>query len=334
MTSPYAPVGSLTEEEVGDVLLAATAAPSLHNSQPWRFRCTDSTIELFADLRRELPAADPDHREMMLGCGAALLNLRLAIRMLNVATDVRLLPDPRRPDLLAVIRPEGFARATENDRLLAAAITRRHTNRRPFLDNAVPESLCGRMRDAARAEQAWLAVVPVQQQPRLRALMTHAHLAQRADPAFVAEWEKWTGRAAGQEDGVSAGSAGLRPQPQDVWMMRDFGIGPGSGRPSGKDFEADPLIAVIGSFHDLPLAQLQAGQAMQRVLLTATAGGLSSSFLSQIVEVPEARAGLRELIGGAVWPQTVLRLGYGSPAPATARRGLREVVDSGEALTK
>jgi hypothetical protein len=58
----FGPVGSLTEEEVAQVLVAATAAPSLHNSQPWRFRCIDSTIELRADLGRELPATDPDHR--------------------------------------------------------------------------------------------------------------------------------------------------------------------------------------------------------------------------------------------------------------------------------
>src|ERR1700712_4028560 len=128
VTGPCTPVGSLTEEEVQGVLVAATAAPSLHNSQPWRFRCTDATIEVHADLTRELPATDPEHREMMLGCGAALLNLRLAIRMLNVATDVRLLPDPKRPELLAELRPEGFARATDNDRMLAAAITHRHTS--------------------------------------------------------------------------------------------------------------------------------------------------------------------------------------------------------------
>lgn len=97
----------------------------------------------------------------------------------------------------------------------------------------------------------------------------------------------------------------------------------------GKDFEGDPLITVIGSFNDLPLAQLQAGQAMQRMLLTATAAGLSASFLSQVIEVPEARRQLRELISGALWPQAVLRLGYGTPISATARRSPAEVVGSG-----
>ena len=331
MRDLFGPAGSLTEEEVAQVLVAATAAPSLHNSQPWRFRCIDSTIELRADLGRELPATDPDHREMILACGAALLNLRLAIRMLNVAADVRLLPDPKQPELLAVVRPDGFARATESDQLLAGAIFRRHTSRRPFLDEPVPEALSGRMRDAARSEQAWMAIVPIHQQPALRALLTRAHRIQSASPTFVAEWQRWTGRPSGSDDGVAAASAGQQPRQEDLLIMRDFGAGSAAGQP-GKNFETDPLVAVIGSFHDLPLGQLQAGQAMQRVLLTATASGLSSSFLSQVVEVQEPRAGLRELVGGGVWPQAVLRLGYGFAGSPTPRRNLGEVVDVDESL--
>jgi len=60
---------------------------------------------------------------------------------------------------------------------------------------------------------------------------------------------------------------------------------------------------------------------MQRVLLVAAIAGLSASFLSQLVEVPATRKQLRELIGGGLWPQTVLRLGYRSPVPPTPRRG-------------
>ena len=296
------------------------AAPSLHNSQPWRLECNANSCELHADHARELPAADPDHREMMLACGAALLNLRLAIRALGVAADVRLLPDPSRPTLLAVIRPQGATQATAEDQKLAAAIFRRHTNRRPFLDRAVPQSLWGALRQAARSEQGWLAMVPPVKQSALRGLMDSAHRTQRADPRFVDEWRKWTGRSADSVDGVAVASSGIVPEPQDLWMKRDFSGGQGRFRVAGKDFESDPLVAVIGSFDDLPLAQLRAGQAMQRVLLTATVEGLSASFLSQVVEVPQTRRQLRTLIGGGLWPQTVLRLGYGPSAPASRRR--------------
>lgn len=327
--NPFIQVGCLTEDQVRSAITAATLAPSLHNSQPWRFRCTPISIELHADLSRELPAADPDRREMLLACGAALLNLRLAIRTCGVDTDVRIIPDPTDPTLLASILPGGHISATSADRKLCAAISLRHTDRRPFLNEPVPEALRNSLRQATRVEQAWLATVSPAQQSQLRDLLALAHRSQQDNAPFMAEWARWTGREGHSVDGVLADSAGPRPEQQDMWVLRDFSAGTARTRLPGKDFESDPLIAVIGSFNDLPLAQLQAGQAMQRMLLTATAAGLSASFLSQVIEVPGARRQLRELIGGALWPQAVLRLGYSTPISATPRRSPAEVVGSG-----
>jgi nitroreductase len=325
MNIRWAPVGSLTEVQVPVVLAAANAAPSLHNSQPWRLRCTPSAIELYADLGRAVPSADPDHRELLLACGASLMNLRSAIRALGVYPAVRLIPDPDSPDLLAVVRPQGRSPVTPTDRLLADAIPRRHTNRRPFAPVAVPSPLLQDLRQAAKAERAWMATLVPAQLPILRTLVRQAHRSQHADPAFVAEWEHWIGRDDSAVDGVPVRSGGPPPEPQDSWVLRDFSAGRARPRVAGKDFEPDPVIAVVGSFHDLPLAWLQSGQAMQRVLLTATALGLSASFLSQVVEVPDTRRQLRALIGGGLWPQAVLRLGYGTPVPATPRRPIENV---------
>ncbi|MBO0848130.1 MAG: nitroreductase family protein [Pseudonocardia sp.] len=327
-------VGGLTAEQVRTVLTAATAAPSLHNSQPWRFRCTPSAFEVRADLSRAVPIADPDHRELVLACGAALFNLRMAIRALGVYPDAQLYPDPNRPSLLATVRPQGTRRATPAERRLVDAIHRRRTNRRQFTDALITEPVRNELRSAAEMERSWLAVLAPAQLPPMRQLVARAHDIQQRDAAFVAEWAWWTAREQDAEDGVPLRSAGPLPEPQDTWVLRDFSAGRGRERVAGKDFEAAPLIAVVGSFHDLPLARLQAGQAMQRVLLTATLNGLSTSFLSQVVEVPQTRKQLRELIGGGLWPQTVLRIGYGSPVPRTPRRKIGDVVDlSGEATT-
>ncbi len=111
----FMPVGALSDQQVRSVLTAAAAAPSLHNSQPWRFNCTPAAIEIHADLDRSLVAADPDHRAVRLACGAALLNLRVAIRALGIDTNTRVLPNPRTPTLLAILcRParSGPPRAT------------------------------------------------------------------------------------------------------------------------------------------------------------------------------------------------------------------------------
>lgn len=320
------PVGSLTAEQVRTALTAATAAPSLHNSQPWWFRCTSGSIEVHADYTRAVPVADGDHRELLLACGAALFNLRLAIRALGVYPATELVPAGGRPDLLAIVRPQGRRPATPADAALAAAIPRRHTNRRPFLPTPVPVPVHTRLRRAAEAERAWLATVTPEQLPALRDLVHRAHRTQRQDAGFRAEWAHWTGRAAGIPDGVPARSAGPVPEPQDEWVLRDFGGRHARPRVAGKDFEPDPLIVVVGSFHDQPIARLQAGQAMQHVLLAATAAGLSASFLSQVVEVPATRGQLRVLLGGGIWPQTVLRIGHGSPVPATPRRAVEDTL--------
>jgi hypothetical protein len=141
-----------------------------------------------------------------------------------------------------------------------------------------------------------------------------------------AELSDWTGGRADAGLGVPADSAGPTPAPQDEWALRDFSTGTPMDRPSGRDYEPDPFIVVLCSFYDGPLAEIQAGQALQRVLLAATTLGLSASFLSQAVEVRKVREDLRRALGGSLFPQTVLRLGFGSPVPPSPRMPIEELI--------
>lgn len=329
MTStPIAPVGNLDEMHVRSALAAAAAAPSLHNSQPWRFVCTPGSIEVLADTTRVPRVADPFGRAVRLACGAALMNLRLAIRAAGVVPQVKVMPDPDRTDLMATVECTILAGPMSvGEQRLARAIPHRHTHRRPFLEVPVPAAVQGEMRAAARLEHAWLSEIAVSDRAAVRDLVRSAHRQQQADPRFTAEWAEWTGRSSASQDGVPADRSGPTPEQQDIWVLRDFGGGRAPNRLPGKDFETDPLLMCVGSFTDLPADQVTAGQAMQRVLLTATADGVAASFLSQLIEVDDARLELRGLIGGGLWPQSVLRLGYGSPSPATPRRRGDELSD-------
>lgn len=210
---------------------------------------------------------------------------------------------------------------------LARAIPHRRTHRRPFHPTAVSSVVRASLRRAARSEHATLVTVDdPEQRVALRNLLWQAHGHQRDDPAYRAEFEAWTGHSGDRTDGVPAKLAGPRPEPPDVWVLRDYAGGAAQRRVPGKDFEPDPLIAVLCSFTDHPLHQLYAGQAMQRVLVTATASGLAASFLAQPVEVPTQRRALRALLGDRCWPQIVLRIGYGSAGPAGPRRPLDELL--------
>src|SRR5689334_12253367 len=131
MTDVPAALG-LSSRDTAEVLAAASRAPSVHNTQPWAFRITPDAIELHADPARRLPVADGQDQELRVACGAALLNLRLALQGRGIRPDVTRLPDRNRPALVAQVRPGGTAPGTPEITRLLAAVPRRQTNRRPF----------------------------------------------------------------------------------------------------------------------------------------------------------------------------------------------------------
>ncbi|MBP2368142.1 Acg family FMN-binding oxidoreductase [Pseudonocardia parietis] len=310
------------------VLALAVRAPSLHNSQPWRFRLWPDRIELRADTDRRVPVADPTDRELRIGCGAALFTLRLALTGIGIRPMVTRLPDRHDPELLAVVRHGGTVRATEEQRRLLDTVPRRRTNRRPFRDGAVSGSARSALRRAALEEGAWLQLVTERSElDALGELARQAHAQQTRDDAFVEEMSTWTGHRPGRADGVPASAGGPCPPPNQPWVVRDFG-GTAYPRPAPAAFESDPLIAVLSVHTEGSREDLRAGEALQRVLLTATSEGLSASFLSQLVEVAEVRERVRRLLSGSRPPQVVLRLGQGVPVPATPRRPPESVVEA------
>jgi len=316
-------VFGLSPEATRAVLQSATRAPSVHNSQPWRFRLHDDSIEILVDPTRRLPVADPDDRELRIACGAALFNLRLALLSAGIEPTVVIRPSPD-SGCIATIHNGGSATMLADAMTLFRAINQRRTNRKPFLEQPVEVRERHLLVNAAEAEASRLRIVSdPREQADLHRLLVLAHRAQTSDPRWVEEFDSWLMRSRDDHDGITLAASGPDPELQDTWVLRDFGKGHAKVRVPGKDFESEPLIAILASYVDGPSAQVQAGQALQRVLLTATALGLSASFLSQVVEVADTRARLQHLIGGP-YPQAAVRIGYGSPVPATARRPVED----------
>ncbi len=312
----------LDGDQVTGILEMAALAPSVHNTQPWRFRLAHDRIELHADPTRRLPATDPEDRELRVACGAALFNTRLALRGHGIRPLVTLLPGTDAPGALATVRRGGSRDLDDEARRLIRAVPVRRSNRKPFREERVPAAHRHALVRAAERERCWLHVVADRdERARLQRWVAKAHHVQEQDPGVRRELASWTGPRHG--DGVPPGSAGVRPAPQDEWALRDFQA---AERVPGKDYESDPLVVVLCSFQDGPMAELQAGQALQRVLLTATDLGLSASFLSQVVEVRSVREELRRALGGNIVPQAVLRIGFGSPVPPTPRRTVEDLV--------
>jgi hypothetical protein len=310
----------LSSDAIEGLLATAGRAPSLHNSQPWRFHVEPDLIELWNDPERRLPAADPTGREQRLACGAALYNLRLALHGHGVRPLVTVEPDPQVPDLLACIRYGGHKPPTPAQLRLLAAIPHRHTNRRPFADEPVDTRELAALRRAALEEGAWLHIVDdPQQRDALYRLATRAHATQQADPSFRAELARWTAVPDARDDGVPAHPHERRPAAHERWVRRDF-TGRAATAPVEVAFEHEPTLAVLSASLFGSSADVSCGQAMQRVLLTATADGLATSFLSHVIEVDKTREELRRLLRAPHSPQVLLRIGRGWPVPPTPRR--------------
>jgi nitroreductase len=318
------PSADLPEQVIAGLLAAAVAAPSMHNTQPWRFRVRrdPQVIELHADPARTLSYGDPSGRAVHIACGAALFNLRLAAAVAGRQPVVTLLPDPGQPLLVATVRLAGPCRAQPAERELHAAIARRHTNRRPFSSRPVPAGVLGQLTEAAILEGATLHILDHGEMVRVLGLARDAERDQLADPAYRAELSRWAGGVR-DRDGIPGSALGPR-SPDDPTPVRDFS--PERTVPPGDAwFEESPQLAVLSAPSGGKADWVRAGQALQRVLLTATDRGVAACPLTQPLETADAWL-VRDPRSGTEQPQMILRIGYGLTVPATPRRPVSEVL--------
>ncbi|WP_127508093.1 Acg family FMN-binding oxidoreductase [Actinoplanes solisilvae] len=316
----HAPTLLYGEGDLRSAAIAGIRAPSMHNSQPWRFRLRDGAIEILADPDRQLAVADRSGWAIRVACGAATYNARLALAVRGRPAEVHLRPTS---EVIARLTPGRERPPTYAEEALYAVIPRRHSNRSPFWPEPVPAELRMRLVQAALSEHAWLdLLVGVVALTGFAEIAGSADRVLRRDNEYQSELTGWT-RTDDRADGVPARAGGPRPEPQDLLPQRDFGD---RSRAPGRDYEPEPLVGILGVPTDRPIDQITAGQALQKLLLTATDSGLAASLISQPIEVPAARDQLRRSLNRTGFPQMALRLGYGMPGHPSPRRDVTEVL--------
>jgi nitroreductase len=324
------PAVPIPPDQVAHLVATAARAPSVHNTQPWRFLAREHSIEMFADTGRRLHA-DRGGRELIISCGGALFGLRLGIRELGYLPVVDLLPEPARPDLLARVRLGEPVPVTAQERRMLAALPHRHTHRGPFRPGRLPDGLLPRLQHDALAEGATLALVndPVMYQ-RLVTLAAAARQRGAADPMLRAETRRWSRRAGtSARDGVPA-----QAFPADgAWPpgrlpQRDFDLGRGIGllpEAAGVPALATAVLITTG---DRPADWLRAGQAMHRLLIRAAAEWVFASLYTQPLEIPAVRALIRSRLALPGEAQMLLQFGLSGVTRPTPRRAARELLIS------
>ena len=307
-------------------LALAVRAPSVHNSQPWRWRVGDESVHLYADPTRHLQRIDPARRDLMLSCGVTLQHFTVALSALGWHCAVHRFPNPADPDHLASVEILGPA-VNEQDIALAAAIPRRRTDRRWFSSWPVPSGDIALM--ASRAARTGVMLRRVEDQGELAHVVAHAVREHISDPEYLAELAMWSGRH-GSPAGVPARNTPA-PEKQGTFPARVF-ANPVLDQPADVEARDDAgVVLVLATATDDAAALLQAGEATGAVLLTATALGLASCPLTEPLELSDTREEVRaKLLDGDGFPQMLLRIGWAAlnadPLPATPRRPLSDVV--------
>jgi nitroreductase len=310
----------------------AVLAPSIHNSQPWRWRIGATRLDLFADRTRELEVIDPGGRGLRVSCGAALLQARLALEAAGYPPAVTRMPDPTDRDHLARLELTRTLPPTADVHRLVDAAGRRRTDRRPFADQDIDVETAEALRAAAESAGAMLRHLSrVDERLDLIVAVGRADELEAADPAYVAEMRSWTGRADTAFEGVPASAVPHLPSRQSDVQLRNFEVGAtGTLEAPDPTHVEHAAMFVLATVSDSDTDQLRAGEALGHVLLTATSLGLAVSPATQPIELPETRALLARTIGGFGTPQVVLRIGWpgaGAPPPPTPRRPLDDVID-------
>ncbi|WP_227981361.1 Acg family FMN-binding oxidoreductase [Nocardia spumae] len=309
------------------VVALAVLAPSVHNSQPWLWRIGDETVQLYADPDRQLCHTDPDQRDLVVSCGAALHHLQVAAAALGWATVVHRLPNPVEPNHLAAVqfRP---APPTAKAVRLARAIIDRRSDRRRYTSWDVPGIHVDALVDAGATRGVLVRDIgPETGRVHLSRAFARAAAIHAADAGYRAELARWSGHHA-VADGIPARNAvvtaGPRARPFADPRLPEAIVGDADG--------ADRML-ILYTAGDERISWLRSGEATSAILLAATVFGLATCPLSDPLEVPEVRRELRtELLQDSGFPQMIIRTGWAAtnsgPLPATPRRPLDEVVAS------
>ncbi|OBG19876.1 NAD(P)H nitroreductase [Mycolicibacterium celeriflavum] len=316
-------------ELIAKAVQLACRAPSLHNSQPWRWVATKTTVDLFADPHRVVRSSDNAGREAIIGCGAALDHFRVAMAAAGWNTTVEPFPDPNRLDHLAAVglTPVGNVAHAWRDR--ADAIRRRRTDRLPFRAPENWESFKPALRTAWADELVTLDVLGDEARPQLAEASRFTERVRRYDEFYHREMDWWTASFR-KFEGVPQSSLVSSTEGERVGVNRQFPVG-GHGRRRSAIGRDKAKILVLSTPEDTRLEAFRSGQALSAVLLECTMAGLATCPLTHITEVKESRQLICDLIGRTVMPQILIRVGtaphLNEAAPQTPRRPLREVLE-------
>jgi len=266
------------------VLEHALRAPSVHNTQPWRWQLRGDVIELFADVDHRPTGNDHGRRDLLISCGAALHHFLVALAHDGHDAYVTYLSDLGDDTPLATITVTDAPPDPATARLFGA-IERRHTERRRMSYRPIPTPLRDALVTSAQRFGARLVPTP-QVREAFTVAFTEAAERERWIPSHTTELRIWS------HQGVRGRVLADQRPPEDA-----------------------AEFFVLTTAEDQARDRLRVGEALSSVLLTATNAGLATMPLSLDPDGEVLR--LDDVTFGH--PQIVVRTGWPLAAPRTRR---------------
>ena len=316
---------------IRDAVMLACRAPSLHNSQPWRWVAEGAPLHLWAELCRAMTATDHTGRELTLSCGAVLDHLRVAIAAAGWESTTGRFPDPDNPDHLATLQFRPMETVTKAHQLRADAIRRRRTDRLPFATPAGWPALYSVLCRAVEPYDVLLNVVAEEERPQLAEVSQLTERLRRYDTSYLSELRWWTSPFESDATHVPESALVSTSEAARVDVARAFPPAGGGQRRATIDHDRSKILVLSTHHDDAPLDVLRCGEALSAVLLECTMAGMATCTLTHMTEMAQSRNIIAQITGTAGQPQLLIRVGR-SPAhdrrvEPTARRLVTEVLE-------
>ncbi|WP_067537082.1 Acg family FMN-binding oxidoreductase [Nocardia crassostreae] len=320
-----APASLPAHRTIRAALRRAARAPSVHNTQPWRWVLAADKLQLHTDPDRLLASADPNGRQMIISCGAMLHHARTVFGALGWHTDTVRVPDPAHPEYLAEIAFRPWPNPPAGLVARAGVIERRRTDRLPMTAPEGWDALAHRLRMLASPHYIELDALDEYVRPRLAMASEQSAALRRYDLMYQAEIDWWAGHSDDVE-GVPADALVSASEYGRVGVGRAFPVTPPSTRRAGVEDHA--RLVVFSSPGDSIADWLRTGEALSAVLLECTVAGLGTCPLTHLTEIFSDRTMLARATHERGTPQLVIRIGVvppGESVPPTPRRPLADI---------
>jgi hypothetical protein len=320
------------KNQIKSLLKYVILAPSGYNTQPWKFKLGDNSLEIIPDYTRARINTDPEYREFFMSLGAASYNLDVAARHFGLSYQKTYLIDEKKEKYSIFFKFTGEKIPVVNSSLFSA-ISIRHTNRFPYSVKKMSKVLINQLRSLQLPESvSFDLIIRPGDITAFAKLIDRSFLLWSRQQALVEELENWLrDDLEFSPDGLPTGVINIYKLAINLkyFLHSDDPKIKITSLKSQHLAKNAPALAVISSKTDSVSDLFKAGEFFEQLTLTLASHGLATDFFNYPLTLKRTRRETAKLINSPNLPQLLFRLGYPTiTPPRTQRRPLSEFLIS------